>query len=125
VHLRLGDAAAHGARASVADVLAAADLYVSPSPVETFGLAPLEALASGTPVLSADRGAVPELVRRSGAGALYRAGEADDLADHAIAMLRDGIAAAGDAARSYAERNHAWPVVFDRLFEAYRGVARS
>ena len=109
----------------VADVLAAADLYVSPSAVETFGLASLEALASGTCVLSSDRGAVPEMIRRSGAGALFRAGEPDDLADHAIAMLRAGACTKGQSARVYAERNHAWPVVFDRLFEAYRGVARS
>jgi len=111
-------------RDALADVLAAADLYVSPSPVETFGLAPLEALACGTPVLSADRGAVPELVAGSGAGGLFRAGEHEDLAARAVAMLRAGGGGEGHSARAHVERNHAWPVVFDRLVAAYRRIAR-
>ena len=62
-------------RETIADLHAAADFYVSPCPYETFGLAALEALASGTPVLSADEGGVSEQVSRSGAGFLYRADE--------------------------------------------------
>src|SRR5581483_10874279 len=49
-------------RERVADLLAACDAYIAPSPVETFGLAALEALACGTPVVSADRGGVAERV---------------------------------------------------------------
>jgi alpha-1,6-mannosyltransferase len=48
--------------------LAAADVSLSVCPGETFGLAVLEALASGTPVVTADRGGARELVdSRSGA----------------------------------------------------------
>jgi len=42
--------------------LAAADVSLSVCPGETFGLAVLEALASGTPVVTADRGGARELV---------------------------------------------------------------
>jgi len=47
-------------RERLADLMAAVDLYVAPCSLETFGLSALEALASGTPVLSADRGGVAE-----------------------------------------------------------------
>ena len=59
-------------RAAIADLMAAADLYVSPSPHETFGLAALEAMASGTPVLSVPVGGVAEQVERSGGGFAVR-----------------------------------------------------
>jgi glycosyltransferase involved in cell wall biosynthesis len=41
---------------------ATADLYVTPSPFEGFGLTVLEAMACGTPVVCADAGALPEIV---------------------------------------------------------------
>ena len=41
---------------------AGAALYVQPSLFEGFGLPPLEAMASGTPVISSDGGALPEAV---------------------------------------------------------------
>lgn len=40
----------------------AADLYVTPSPFEGFGLTVLEAMSCGTPVVCADAGALPEIV---------------------------------------------------------------
>lgn len=54
-------------RASVALLLGSADVVLAPGPVETFGLAALEALACGTPVVAASTSAVAELVGR-GAG---------------------------------------------------------
>jgi len=70
----------------------AADLFVmSPAPHEGFGLATLEALASGTPVVGGPQGATPEILRPldprlvaegSGAEALAAAmGEVLELAD--------------------------------------------
>ena len=112
-------------RDRLADLLAAADLYVAPGPAETFGLAALEALASGTPVLSVDSGGVPELVRRSGAGALYPIGDAGSLADSAIALLGRDLAALGGRGRAYTEQEHQWSGVFDRIFDAYRGLLAS
>jgi alpha-1,6-mannosyltransferase len=49
-------------RSAVADLLGAADVVLAPGPVETFGLAALEALACGTPVGAANTSAVAELV---------------------------------------------------------------
>ncbi|MBV8305564.1 MAG: glycosyltransferase family 4 protein, partial [Acidimicrobiia bacterium] len=47
-------------------LLAAALALVHPSKYEGFGLTPLEAMASGTPVLAADTGALPEVVGDAG-----------------------------------------------------------
>ncbi|UVS82258.1 glycosyltransferase [Actinokineospora sp. UTMC 2448] len=50
-------------RMAVADLLATADVSLAPGPHETFGLAALEALASGTPVVVSRSSALGELVR--------------------------------------------------------------
>jgi alpha-1,6-mannosyltransferase len=109
-------------RPALADLYAAADLLVSSGPTETFGLAALEAMASGTPVLSCYEGGVAETVRRSGAGALYAAGDPAALADAAVALLGGDLAALGTRGRAHAERHHTWERVFDRIVEVYRGV---
>ena len=50
----------------VAALLAVADVLVAPGPVETFGLAALEALACGTPVVVNQASALPEVVGGAG-----------------------------------------------------------
>jgi alpha-1,6-mannosyltransferase len=110
-------------REQVANLLAAVDLYVAPGSTETFGLAPLEALASGTPVVSAESGGVAEQVLHSGAGAVFASGNAEELGRVVVATLgqaRDGTL--GQLGRAYAEREHGWDMVFDRLFAMYREV---
>jgi alpha-1,6-mannosyltransferase len=49
-------------RRDIADLLGSADVVLAPGPVETFGLAALEALACGTPIVAASTSAVAELV---------------------------------------------------------------
>jgi alpha-1,6-mannosyltransferase len=51
---------------SLATLLACADVVVAPGPVETFGLAALEALACGTPVFVSADSALPEVVGAAG-----------------------------------------------------------
>lgn len=108
-------------RSRLADLYAAADLYLAPGPAETFGLAAHEAMASGTPVLSVDVGAVAEQVRRSGAGALYRLGDPGSLADSARWLLDRGDALRAGA-RAFIETHHRWETAFERIFEVYREV---
>lgn len=52
----------HLDRAGVARVLGTASVLVAPCAVETFGLAVLEALASGTPVVASDEGGAGEIL---------------------------------------------------------------
>jgi alpha-1,6-mannosyltransferase len=111
-------------RDALADLLAAVDVVVAPGSAETFGLCALESLASGTPVLGADRGGVAEQLARSGAGATFAAGDPESLAASAIDLLdRSDLGFLGYQGREYAVREHEWSVTFDRLFARYREVA--
>ncbi|GAB4086618.1 glycosyltransferase family 1 protein [Myceligenerans cantabricum] len=56
-------------RDRLATLLSCADVVVAPGPIETFGLAALEALASGTPVVCSATSALPEIVGPAGAAA--------------------------------------------------------
>ena len=53
-------------RADLAALLASADVAIAPGPAETFGLAALEALACGTPVVVSAESALPEVVGEAG-----------------------------------------------------------
>lgn len=56
-------------RAELAALLATADVALAPGPIETFGLAALEALASGTPVVASASSALPEVIGAAGLAA--------------------------------------------------------
>ena len=88
-------------RSSVARLLGAADVVLAPGPVETFGLAALEALACGTPVVAASTSAVAELVE-GGAGRSARP-EPSALAAAVAALLALPAARRREAARARAE----------------------
>ena len=109
-------------RDRLASLYASVDFCVAPGSLETFGLSAIEALASGTPVLSADAGGVAENVRLSGGGRLFASRDPGSLAEEAIALLRDDLTAIGAKGRRYVEETHGWERVFDGLFEIYRGV---
>jgi alpha-1,6-mannosyltransferase len=70
-------------RTDVAMLLATADVLLAPGPHETFGLAALEALASGTPVVVSRSSALPEIVLPSCGAAV-----ADDARAFADAIRR-------------------------------------
>lgn len=89
-------------RVELAARIAAADVALAPCPSETFGLAVLEALASGTPVVTADRGGARELVDRwSGA---WGAAEPAALADAVLRVAARPVADRRRAARARAEQ---------------------
>ncbi len=112
-------------RDAVADLLAAADLYVAPGPAETFGLSALEAMAAGTPVLSVDTGGVADRVRASGLGALYPAGDARAAAGAACALLEAAPGPLRQAARAFVEREHSWARAFGGIFATYEQLLGS
>ncbi len=94
---------------SVAPLLASADLYLLPTDRESFGLSALEALASGTPVIGARAGGLPEVVEDGVTGALCEVGDVEAMAAAARRILGDrdvwhrmSRAAAADARARYA-----------------------
>jgi alpha-1,6-mannosyltransferase len=109
-------------RERLADLLAAVDLYLAPCSLETFGLSALEAIASETPILTADRGGVAETVARSGAGTQFRSGDPGSLVDAATELFSGNLRDFGIRGRRYAEAHHGWDAVLDRLFDLYARV---
>ncbi|MFI7385864.1 glycosyltransferase [Streptomyces sp. NPDC049813] len=89
-----------GDRDALAALQAAADVCLAPGPAETFGLAALEALACGTPVVVSGTSALPEVVGAAGAVA------ADNGAAFATAVqevLGRAVSRRQEAARARAE----------------------
>ena len=104
----------------VLPILAAADLLLLPSETESFGLAALEAMASGIPVVGSNTGGLPEVVEHGVTGMLAPVGDVQTMADYALRVLRNSevFTSLCTAARNRAER------LFDcsRIIPQYESV---
>jgi len=78
-----------GKQEQMEEILAIADLFLLPSEYESFGLAALEAMAAGVPVISTDVGGLPEINISGKTGYLSRVGDIGDMSLHAIEILQD------------------------------------
>lgn len=86
-------------RDQLAALLASADLVLAPGPLETFGLAALEALACGTPAVVSAASALPAVVGDAGVAV-----DGDDLTAGVLELLGRDERRRRDAARARAER---------------------
>jgi L-malate glycosyltransferase len=107
---------------AVAPLLASADLFLLPTQSESFGLSALEALATGVPVIGANAGGLPEVVRDGETGALCAAGDVEGMAQAAIALLRDPARwqAASELAATDARERFAMDAVVAQYEDFYR-----
>jgi L-malate glycosyltransferase len=71
------------------EVMSSCDLFVLPSESESFGLAALEAMACGVPVVSSDTGGLPEVNIHGVSGLLNGVGDTEAMADNAYLILKD------------------------------------
>jgi N-acetyl-alpha-D-glucosaminyl L-malate synthase BshA len=72
-----------------AHVLEISDVFLLPSETESFGLAALEAMAIGVPVISSNTGGIPEVNLHGVSGFLSDVGDVDDMAENTLKLLTD------------------------------------
>ncbi len=101
-----------------AGLLAGAAVFAYPSLYEGFGLPPLEAMASGVPVVATAVGSIPETV--GSAAELVSPGDAESMAAALRRVLEDGGRRA-ELVRAGLERagSYSWPAAAEALYRAY------
>ena len=70
-------------------VLSISDVFMLPSETESFGLAALEAMAVGVPVISSNTGGIPEVNLNGVSGFLSDVGDVDEMAKNTLHVLED------------------------------------
>ena len=109
-------------RAEVAKRFAAADLSLSVCPAETFGLAVLEAMACGTPVITSNRGGASELVTStSGASGAPNPVALADAVEALLPRLGPGLRA---SSRARAEE-YTWQRTVDQMLAIHAELAEA
>jgi N-acetyl-alpha-D-glucosaminyl L-malate synthase BshA len=76
-----------GKQDGLVEILASSDLFLIPSQSESFGLAALEAMSCGLPVISSSVGGLPELVRHNETGYIAEIGDINRMAKYSIELL--------------------------------------
>jgi N-acetyl-alpha-D-glucosaminyl L-malate synthase BshA len=106
----------------IADVLPAADVFLLPSQHESFGLAALEAMSCGVPVVGSRIGGLPEVIVHEETGFLCDPNDVDCMKAIVLGLLQDDALRRriGEKARERAERLFNRDRVVDQYVDVYR-----
>ncbi|MED1467223.1 glycosyltransferase family 1 protein [Bacillus salipaludis] len=107
----------------IAEIYSSTDLFVFPSPTETFGNVVLEALASGTPVIGANAGGVKNIIKPGVTGRLCTPGEIEEFTNAIQELLnRHSLRIQmGWEGRNFAISQN-WDTIFENLLTHYSSV---
>jgi len=78
-----------GKQNGLVDILNASDLFLIPSQSESFGLAALEAMSCGLPVVSSSVGGLPELINHNETGFIAEIGDIDRMAKYVVELFKN------------------------------------
>ena len=109
-----------GEQDTVVPLLSASNVFLLTSTQESFGLAALEAMSCGVPVVAAKVGGLPEVVEDGVTGFLHPAGDLDGMAASVLSLLTDPALAKrmGDAAAAAAHTRFCDTMIVP-TYEAY------
>jgi len=104
------------------DMLAATDLFVLPSRIDSFGIVYLEAWAYRVPVIGCHAGGVPDVIHDGQDGLLVGYGDVPALSSAIEALLSDPDRrhSMGERGRAKVETNYTW----DRIYQVFLGVCQ-
>ena len=104
-----------------------ADLFLMPSRSDAFGIAFLEAWASGTPVIGARIGATPEVIRENIDGLLVKFDDPIDTAYKVIKLLKNKKLRKklGDAGQLKVSQNYTWDIVAEKTHQTYQNIIKT
>ena len=113
-----------GKQDEVQEKLAAADIMLMPSELESFGLAALEAMACEVVPIATRVGGVPEVIEHGKSGYLADVGDVDTMARYAIELLNDEprLREMGREARVMAKSRFCASKIVPQYEEFYRRV---
>lgn len=96
-----------GEHTNIPEWYRALDLFIAPQRWEGFGLTPLEAMATGIPVIASDVGAFPELIVDGQTGRIVGRGSVDRFVEAAEPYLQDDglLSASATSALTHARQN--------------------
>ena len=112
-----------GKQEQMEDILAIADLFLLPSEYESFGLAALEAMAAGVPVVASNAGGLTEIIIPGVTGYMANVKDVEAMTTYSLEILRnnDTLRAfktrAADHAKKY-DINNIVPL-YERLYERF------
>jgi len=117
-----GDVRFLGKQEKMEEIFNISDLFILPSEYESFGLAALEAMACGVPMVSSNTGGLPEINIEGVTGGLSDVGDVDDMVKKAIAILQDCEVLKGYKKRAF---EHAQKFSMDRILPQYEALYTS
>jgi len=112
-----------GEQADVAWLLQCSDVFILPSETESFGLAALEALSCGVPVIATSVGGLPELVADGVTGFLHPVGEVGAMARSVVTLFGDDAMRARFSAEARSQVEQRWQR--GPMIDQYEAVYRS
>jgi len=112
-----------GKQEQMEDILAIADLFLLTSDYESFGLAALEAMAAGVPVVSTNAGGLTEININGETGYVANVGDVMTMSQQSLAILKDDKTLKGfkERAAAHAKKFDIHTIVpqYEKLYEQF------